>query len=342
MNFRTHVELPEKQTEIFHSARITLFGSCFAESIGNLLAENKFRCEINPFGVLYNPISIASALRQILDDKVYQEEDLFEARGNWHSWMHHSLFSTPSPKETLTKINDRLAKAKKILMKAKNNCEPVSKVQPSEDWLMITFGTAYVYRNKETQAIVGNCHKMPERMFIRSMLDVKTIVLEWEDVLKKLREANPNLKVIFTVSPIRHAKDGMHGNQLSKSTLLLAVDQICQTCPHCYYFTSYEIMMDELRDYRFYADDMLHPSPLAIEYIWECFSNSYFSTKTKAILQEWSEIRKAITHKPFHPESEAYHTFLSQIVLKIVRMKEKLPYLEVQKELELCECRLKI
>ena len=328
MTFRTQVELPEKETEIRHSEKIMLFGSCFAENIGNLLAENKFRCDVNPFGILYNPMSIALALHQLMEKDVYEAKDLFLAHGRWHSWMHHSDFSSSSQEETLAKANFRFAKAKNKIAKA--------------NWLMVTFGTAYVYIHKETQEVVGNCHKMPERMFTRSMLDVKTIVNEWQDVLKKCRAVNPTLKVLFTVSPIRHAKDGMHGNQLSKATLLLAIDELCRMCPDCFYFPSYEIMMDELRDYRFYADDMLHPSKVAVEYLWECFSKCYFSASTREVMREWGDIRRGLEHKPFDPESEAYHHFLSQIVLKITRIKEKLPYLEVQKELELCECRLKI
>ena len=327
MNFRMQVELPEKETEIRHSERIVLFGSCFAENIGNMLAENKFRCDVNPFGILYNPMSIATALRQIISGKTYVREDLFEAGGRWYSWMHHGDFSSSSPEETLAKVNVRLAKAEKEFAVT--------------DWLMITFGTAYVYLNRETEEVVGNCHRMPERMFRRSMLDVSTIVKEWQDVLYKCRKVNPNLRILFTVSPIRHAKDGMHGNQLSKSTLLLAVDELCRTCPSCFYFPSYEIMMDELRDYRFYADDMLHPSSMAVGYLWECFCRCYFSAETGVVMKEWMEIKKALGHKPFHPQSEAYREFLSQIVLKIVRLKEKFPYLEVQKEKELCESRLK-
>lgn len=328
MNFRTQVKLPEGATEIRHSEQIMLFGSCFSENIGNLLVENKFGCDVNPFGVLYNPASISKALESILTKEAYAEEDLFHASGMWHSWMHHSDFSASSPDEALALMNFRLAKAKNNFAKA--------------SWLMVTFGTAYVYANKETDEVVGNCHKMPERMFRRSMLDVKTIVEEWQGVLKKCREVNPDLKVLFTVSPIRHAKDGMHGNALSKATLLLAIDEICQTCPSCHYFPSYEIMMDELRDYRFYADDMLHPSRMAVEYIWQCFGRCYFSAETQAIMKEWAEIRRGLEHKPFCPDSEAYQKFLSQIVLKITRIKEKFPYLEVQKEMELCESRLKI
>ena len=328
MNFRTQVELPERETEIRHSERIMLFGSCFAENIGNLLKENKFRCDVNPFGVLYNPLSIANALNQILEGKEYEEEDLFFSGGLWHSWMHHSDFSAPSQEEALALMNFRLAKAKENLAKA--------------DWLVMTWGTAYVYIHQEMQKVVGNCHKQPDKTFRRLMLNAEAFVEECRGVLKKCREVNPNLKVLFTVSPIRHAKDGMHGNQLSKATLLLAIDEICRTCPNCFYFPSYEIIMDELRDYRFYADDMIHLSSKSVEYIWECFSRCYFSKETQAVMKEWMEIKKAIDHKPFRPDSDAYRAFLSQIVLKIMQMKEKFPYLEVQKEIELCESRLKL
>ena len=328
MNFRTQVELPEKETEIRHSEQIMLFGSCFAENIGNLLKENKFRCDVNPFGVLYNPLSIANALNQILEGKEYEEEDLFFSGGLWHSWMHHSDFSAPSQEEALALMNFRLAKAKENLAKA--------------DWLVMTWGTAYVYIHQEMQKVVGNCHKQPDKTFRRLMLNAEAFVEECRGVLKKCREVNSNLKVLFTVSPIRHAKDGMHGNQLSKATLLLAIDEICRTCPDCFYFPSYEIIMDELRDYRFYADDMIHLSSKSVEYIWECFSRCYFSKETQAVMKEWMEIKKAIDHKPFRPDSDAYRAFLSQIVLKIMQMKEKFPYLEVQKEMELCESRLKM
>ena len=327
MNFRTQVLLPERETEIRHSERIMLFGSCFAENIGNLLVENKFSCDVNPFGILYNPLSVSQALRQILSGKRYEKSDLFYSGGLWHSWMHHSDFSAPSPEEGLALINSRLVKANEELEKT--------------NWLVVPFGTSYVYIHQETQKVVGNCHKQPEKTFARLRLNVSAIVEEWQDVLSKLRERNPDLKVLFTVSPIRHEKDGMHGNQLSKATLLLAIDELCRLCPECHYVPSYEILLDELRDSRFYADDMLHPSRMAVEYIWECFSKCYFSAETKAVMKEWQEVRRGLEHKPYHPESEAYRTFLSQIVLKIARMKEKFPYLEVQKEVEICECRLK-
>ena len=328
MNFRTQVELPEKETEIKHSDRILLFGSCFAENVGNLLIENKLRCDMNPFGVLYNPLSIFKALGQILDKKVYDEKDLFFSGGLWHSWMHHSDFSAPTAEECLHRINSRLEKASEELVSA--------------DWLIMTWGTSYVYVHEETQEVVGNCHKQPERTFRRFRLNVATLVEECLGVLNRIRKVNPKLKILLTVSPIRHAKDGMHVNQLSKASLLLAADEVCRTCPECFYFPSYEIVMDELRDYRFYADDMVHPSRMAIDYIWECFIQCYFGKETKAMINEWTEVKNALAHRPFRPESVAYRNFLSQILLKIIRLKEKLPYLEVQKEIEICESRLKI
>ncbi len=324
MEFRTKVELPKGEAEIRHQDKIMLFGSCFAENIGRRLTENKFQCDVNPFGILYNPYSIIGALAEIMAGKVYTKEDLFEADGMWHSWMHHSAFSAPTAEECLANINARLKKAHEWLKQA--------------DWLLITWGTAYYYKLKETGEVVANCHKQPDRLFNRYAASVDDLDNDFGFVLDQLGEFNPNLKVIFTISPIRHAKDGMHDNQLSKATLLLALDEMLDVSWH--YFPAYEIVLDELRDYRFYADDMLHPSALAVDYLWECFTECYFPAETKRIIKEWNEIKRGLEHRPFDASSEAYRNFLTQIVLKIERMKEKLPYLDVQNELELCHTRL--
>ena len=206
---------------------------------------------------------------------------------------------------------------------------------------MLTFGTAYVYEQKETGRVVSNCHKLPESNFYRRLLSVDEIVNEYTSLIAGMTARNPNLKILFTVSPIRHIRDGMHANQLSKSTLLLTIDRLQQLFPkQVFYFPAYEIVLDELRDYRFYADDMLHPSPLAVNYLWKCFSDSFFSAETKQVMTEVEDIRKDMAHKPFHPESEAYQRFLGQIVLKIERLIGKYPYLDFQKETELCHIRL--
>ena len=339
------MELPKGEAEIRHQDKIMLFGSCFAENIGRRLVENKFRCDVNPYGILYNPYSIIRALTEIKECRTYTKEDLFEADGIWHSWMHHSSFSAPTAEECLANINGRIVRAHEELKQA--------------DWLLITWGTAYYYKLKETGKVVANCHKQPDRLFHRYAADVDYLSNDFGFMLEDLLRINPNLKVLFTVSPIRHAKDGMHANQLSKATLLLALEDMVEKkfedeelmeegfmdvelslYKHCHYFPAYEIMLDELRDYRFYADDMLHPSTLAVDYLWECFSECCFSDGTRRTLKEWAEIRRGLEHRPFDASSEAYRNFLTQIVLKIERMKEKLPYLDVQNELELCQARL--
>lgn len=327
MNFQTSVELPVGLPPIRHTDHILLMGSCFAENIGALLSDAKFQLELNPFGILYNPLSISSALREIATKKEYMEKDLFAYRGLWHSPMHHGFFSASTPEETLQHINMRLQQAHQTLQKL--------------DWLMLTFGTAYIYEQKETGKVVSNCHKLPENSFNRRLLPVDEIVDEYTSLITGLAARNPNLKILFTVSPIRHIRDGMHANQLSKSTLLLAIDRLQQLFPqHVFYFPSYEIVLDELRDYRFYADDMLHPSPLAIHYLWKRFSETFFSADTKQVMEEVEDIRRDLAHKPFHPASEAYQRFLGQIVLKIERLIGKYPYLDFQKETELCHMRL--
>lgn len=320
MEFRTPVEWHGESEEIKYSDHVLLMGSCFAENVGGLLLENKFSCDVNPFGILYNPLSIAKALRQMLDGKVYTMDDLFDSGGQWHSWMHHSSFSSTDADECLNRINSRLEKAASAL--------------PRTSWLVMTWGTAFVY--EKDSEVVGNCHKQPDRLFTRRLLDVDTICGEWNDTLREAKQRFPGLKVMLSVSPIRHLKDGLHGNQISKSVLLLAIDRLCRELDFCHYFPSYEIVMDELRDYRFYAEDMLHPSPLAVKYIWECFCSTYMSKDTQRVMKEWADIQKGLAHRPFNPDSDAYRRFLSQIVLKIEELKEKFPYFEVQKELEQC------
>lgn len=327
MEFRTKVDLPVGVPFINHSDVLMLWGSCFAENVGKQFADNKFRCDINPFGVLYNPLSIAKALGQVVCHKRYVESDLRHEQGVWYSLMHHSSFSSDNVEYCLEKINRRLQKAEETLAQAQ--------------WIIFTWGTSWVYEWKETGEIVGNCHKLPERLFTRRILKVEEIVGEYRSLIETLLSLNPRLHCLFTVSPIRHVKDGMHGNQVSKAVLLLAAQCLVEQFPSCVYFPSYEIMLDELRDYRFYADDMLHPSSIAIDYIWECLSKTFFSPSTKSILKEWEKIKKGLEHRPFDAQSEQYQRFLSQILLNIEELKEKFTYLDVQNEIRLCQTRLK-
>lgn len=327
MEFRTKVSLPPSEWEIRHGQKLLLMGSCFAEHMGRRLDDSKFSCNLNPFGILYNPASIARALNYILVGTSFSVNDLMKYDDRWISLMHHGDFSAASPETCLAKINGRITQTFEMLGHA--------------DWLILTWGTAWVYLWKETGKVVGNCHRIPAANFERRRLNVDEIVDDYQTLIEKLRQLNPNLKILLTISPIRHLKDGLTGNQLSKSTLLLAADKLCAELTDCYYFPAYEIMMDDLRDYRFYADDMVHPSDMAVNYIWEQFSTQAFRHDTAELINRITEIKKAVEHRPFDAEGVKYQTFVSQILLKISRLKEKFPFLDFKNEEMICQARLK-
>ena len=309
MKLYTSVDIAASEKKIRYSDKILLLGSCFADNIGAKFEEHYFQTTINPYGTLYNPASIALS---ITDSRCPTADTrIIHHNGLWHSMMHHGTFSGVDKKEVMA----RCEQSREQLQGALNEASTI----------VVTFGTAWVYEmNGE---VVANCHKIPANCFVRRCMTVQEIVDMWQSIVDSM----PTKHWIFTVSPIRHIKDGLHANQVSKAILLQAVDQLGKS-----YFPSYEIMMDELRDYRFYAEDMLHPSPLAVKYIWECFCSTYMSKDTQRVMKEWADIQKGLAHRPFNPDSDAYRRFLSQIVLKIEELKEKFPYFEVQKELEQC------
>lgn len=328
MELYTRISIPQATFTFSQQEPILLLGSCFAENISKKLEENKFITDTNPFGTLYNPASMAEAIKGLLEPKPFTCAHLFLYEGMYHSFAHHSRFSAVSETECLERINNRFMSSAAYLKTASR--------------LIITFGTAYVYRLKSSGQIVSNCHKLPEKRFDRQRLSVEEIVSDWKKLLPALWAHNRTLKLLFTVSPIRHWKDGAQGNQLSKATLLLAIDRLQQAFPEqVAYFPAYEILMDELRDYRFYADDMLHPSPLAIDYIWQRFTESMLSKEAQALLKEWEEIRKAIQHKPFRPDSEAYQRFISQTLLKMERISRKFPSFDIINEIGTIKSKLK-
>jgi len=309
----THITIPNGKVMLNYGEPMMILGSCFAETMGKKLEEGHFIVDLNPFGTLYNPASIATALRTLLNPERYTHDDIFQHEGAWHSFAHHSRFSSTDEQVFLGNINDRLFTSADFLRKSRK--------------MIVTLGSAWVYKLKETGKIVSNCHKMPEDMFVREKLSVDDITSDWHNLLLSLWEQLPDLKILFTVSPVRHWKDGAHGNQLSKATLLLAIDNLQREFPEQIdYFPAYEIMMDELRDYRFYADDMLHPSDKAADIIWQRFIECSMSAETQDILKQWSDIKQALDHKPFQPESESYKKFMSQTMLKLERLNEKFPY----------------
>lgn len=319
MNLQTPVIFAKASFDITHHSTILLFGSCFSENIGLKLKENKFSVNVNPFGVLYNPFSIFAAINRLLDKQMFTRDEFIHHNDSYHSFMHHGSFSNINHDDAVVHVNEEFSLASKQLDVA--------------DFLLITFGTSYVFRWKETGTIVGNCHKIPANQFVRQRLTVDEITSTWSQLIKRLLTLNPNLKIVFTVSPIRHFKDGAHENQLSKSILHLSIDNLMQQfSAHTFYFPAYEIMIDELRDYRFYADDMLHPSQLAQNYIWKKFGEAYFSKETHAILDEWQCIQQSLWHRPNNARSDAYKKFVYRTNDDIKAFEERYPYISCQNE----------
>jgi hypothetical protein len=286
--FRTIVEpLKGRQGLVSHDAPVVLLGSCFTDNVGECLVRGGFDAKVNPCGTLYNPASIASALLDLLYERPYTRDDLFEHEGLWHSWNHHSRFSDADPDVVVERINTSHVEATRALSKASA--------------LFITFGTSWIFRLAEDGRVVANCHKKPAAMFRREMLTPQKIYGLWKKMLRELQARYPDLTTVFTVSPIRHLADGAHGNQASKATLLLAIDQLTQEFgDRALYFPSYEIMMDDLRDYRFYAADMTHPSPVAVEYIYDIFCRSFMTPATVARALEAARAARRAAHRPLH------------------------------------------
>ena len=312
--FSTQIDIPHSAVEITYNDRILTLGSCFAENIGTKLQEAFFLTFINPFGVMYNPMSVAQGIRHLLSEKEFTTADLFQSGSLWNSLAHSSTFSATTADEALQKINSRLLAARYFLRET--------------NVMMITLGTAWVFELVENGKIVSNCHKLPASRFTRRRLSVDEIINEFTEVFGLLRNSYPGLKFIFTVSPIRHWKDGAHENTVSKSTLHLAVDALEKQFDFVHYFPAYEIMMDELRDYRFYASDMLHPSDVAVDYIWQRFGDTYFSSETLNLKKELERLRADLNHRPLHPETEEYRLFQLSVEKKKNGLIRDYPFLK--------------
>ena len=312
--FSTQIDIPHSTVEITYNDRILTLGSCFAENIGTKLQEAFFLTFINPFGVMYNPMSVALGIRHLLSEKEFTAADLFQSGSLWNSLAHSSTFSAVTADEALQKINSRLQAARYFLHET--------------NVMMITLGTAWVFELVDTRKIVSNCHKLPASRFTRRRLSVDEIINEFTEVFGLLRNSYPGLKFIFTVSPIRHWKDGAHENTVSKSTLHLAVDALEKQFDFVHYFPAYEIMMDELRDYRFYASDMLHPSDVAVDYIWQRFGDTYFSSETLNLKKELERLRADLNHRPLHPETEEYRLFQLSVEKKKNGLIQDYPFLK--------------
>ncbi len=318
--FHTIVDIPKFSSQTGYSKRNMFLGSCFTENIGTRMAALKYNVDINPFGILYNPVSVANGLRILLDKKEFTSEDLIEADGLWHSFFHHGRFSSADKQETLDAINNRIKSSSEFL--------------ETTNFLFITFGTAWVYKYKKNGQTVSNCHKIPANEFERVRLSVDEIVQLYKKLLVEIRKINPSVQVVFTVSPIRHWKDGAIENQRSKAVLLLAIDKLINELGQdsCTYFPAYEIIMDELRDYRFYAPDMLHISEVAIDYIWEKFENYFIDSESHHNSKKIDKIVKAANHRPLHDDTDEYYRFLGKMHEKALQLENNNEHLNLTLE----------
>jgi hypothetical protein len=311
ISFRTIVDVPESRHKIGYETSSIWIGSCFTENIGLRLRDLKFPHAVNPFGILYNPASIGNSLSILMEGRQFTPEDLRHGNGLWYSFFHHTSFSHPDPEECARQINDSINYSRTVLEKA--------------GLLFVTFGTARVYRLKETGEIVSNCHKLPHNWFEHILLDAGMIIESWTNLISELVAFNPGLQIVFTISPVRHWKDGAHGNQVSKATLILVISKLREMFGNVLYFPAYEIVMDELRDYRFYDEDMLHINNQGVNYIWERFSDSYITPSAFPVMKEIKAIRQALDHRPFNPSTLQYRTFLDKTIARIDAVEKLIP-----------------
>ena len=300
--------------KISYSDKIFFIGSCFSEEIGTQMQNLKFNVLQNPNGILYDPVSISSALNSYIQNKIFNEDDIFYLNDLWHSWQHHSVFSGMNKEDVLQNINHSQTEANKFLRTA--------------TWLIITPGTSYNYTLKKSGLPVANCHKAPQNLFEKRLLTSDEIIANLSNSISNLRSLNSTLKIIFTISPVRHVKDGVIENNRSKSRLIEAVHSIKEKFENIFYFPSYELIIDVLRDYRFYKNDLVHPTDAAADFVFENFCNAFLDDPGKKLLEEIKSISSAINHKPFQKESAGHKKFMIAQLEKIHKLKTEFPSID--------------
>ncbi len=310
---------PKPFTEkIRHTDPLLLIGSCFTENIGVKLKQLKFPVLENPHGILFNPVSIATAIDSYISNKTYTAEELFYANECWNSWQHHSRFSHPDQKACLHQINQSQQSASRFLQEA--------------NWVMITLGSSFVYQLAEGD-YVANCHKVPTDKFTKHLLSATENIVLLQQVISQLKSVSPTIRIIFTISPVRHLRDGFVENSRSKANLVAAVHSVIAESTGVYYFPAYELVIDDLRDYRFYAEDMVHPNYAATNYVWEKFMSACMDEETLSLMKEINVINAARQHKPFHPGSEQHKKFLATHLQKIKDILSRYPHVPFEEEL---------
>jgi hypothetical protein len=310
LQFTTKIPVQKSVFSIDYDSKIMLLGSCFAENMGNKFDYFKFQSTTNPFGIIFNAVSLEKLIRRAVENKTFTENDIFFHNELWHCYEVHSELSNPDKEEFLSNLNSIL--------------ESTNKQISSLTHCIITLGTSWVYRNNETNEIVANCHKVPQKNFTKELLSISQTEESLKNIVSLVHSVNPNCHFIFTVSPVRHIKDGFVENTLSKAHLIAAIHKtITHHQSPIIYFPAFEIMIDELRDYRFYAEDMLHPNQTSINYIWEQFVGSTVSEESKSLMVEIENIQKSLAHKPFNPNTESHLKFRANLDEKIKKLQTR-------------------
>lgn len=319
MKFHLNFTIPPFEQKINYAHKFLFVGSCFTENIGEIMQLHKFNVKINPNGVLYNPASMAVALRSYIDNKTIEENELFYANECWNSREHHSRFSNTDKQTCLTTINNSISSAHDFIKQT--------------DWLFITFGSAFVYKRNDTGELVGNCHKVPQKEFTKYMLTVDEIVADYKILIQQLKALNTNLKIIFTISPVRHIREGIIENNRSKARLIEAVHELVQQNDNSFYFPAYELVIDDLRDYRFYNSDLVHPNEQAISYVFEKLMSTIFDDKTKELFEKIKDIVTAKQHRPFNSTTDAYLKFKTAYMERCSQLQKDNPILDLKDEI---------
>ena len=321
MEFRTTVKTGENRSWLHHSDSVVLLGSCFSDNIGAKMQAALFNATVNPMGTLYNPMSIACGVKRLIDNEPVAGQDLFMQGGVWNSFDFHSRHSLPDKQATIDRMNQRIEQGHHALRQAQ--------------LLTVTMGTAIVYRLRATGKVVANCHKVPQHEFERKMATVGEMAKQLDDMLTQLHAFNPELRIILTVSPIRHIADGLDTNSLSKASLRVAIHEtLAKHQEYSDYFPAFEIMMDDLRDYRFYATDMVHPSDVAIEYIWQAFQATYLDDRSALAVARCERVHKRLQHRPMSANRETVDRFNADTASVVRNLIKEYPYLSNHPELK--------
>ena len=314
MKLQTQLSLEKQVPGINYTSKLFLLGSCFAENIAEKFSYYKFQNEVNPLGVLFHPIAILDLLTRAHENNPYTEKDIFFSNGCWQSFQSHSRLNSISQTEILERLNTAL---KSTQYQSKNASH-----------IILTFGTAWVYEHIQSKTIVANCHKQHQREFDKSILSVDALQDTFNSIISILKSFNPDVTVLFSISPVRHLKDGFVENNLSKAHLMTALHSVINTTENTCYFPSYELLMDELRDYRFYKQDMVHPNQIAIDYVWEKFQPIWIDADVNPIMQEVNQLQKGFAHKPFNPLAEEHVIFLSTLAKKAKALESRFPFMK--------------